>query len=462
MDKTLCWSVLSLLIFAMGADAQQDWQIHEWGTFTSLQDESGRAIGGINTDDEPVPDFVHSFFPILPAADIVPRQFNKGLPSCHPDVTMRLETPVIYFHPPPGTANGQSASVNVHFRGGWLTQFYPNAVADAPGLTNGFHLDSDTVGTLKWDHLQIGGDWPLTNTTEHVWIAPRQVRAANVRSSDGEGERFLFYRGVGHMDAPLRISRDPDSGELLIQSQLENLPSHRPLNISALWLVDIHSDGEIAFRTLPSLTLDGDSNRILQRTSGIFEAKDYQRANLEKLETSLKASLMAEGLFGDEAQALLSTWQVSYFKSPGMRVFFLCPRDWTDYYLPLHISLPAQINRVMVGRIELITPADRHKLQQLAALSPTSVRDQSIRFMQTGIQRYQDLRPVFAGKKAFTDVVPFPESYQTYLELGRFRNALLLDEEKERPTAGLAEFIDAYGLQGYQVAETRSGETLNR
>ena len=28
--------------------------VHEWGTFTSLQDELGRAIGGINTDDEPV------------------------------------------------------------------------------------------------------------------------------------------------------------------------------------------------------------------------------------------------------------------------------------------------------------------------------------------------------------------------------------------------------------------------
>ena len=34
--------------------------IHEWGTFTSLQDESGRTIGGVNIDDEPVPNFVHN------------------------------------------------------------------------------------------------------------------------------------------------------------------------------------------------------------------------------------------------------------------------------------------------------------------------------------------------------------------------------------------------------------------
>src|SRR5204863_2540425 len=33
--------------------------VHEWGTFTSLQNEASQAIGGINTDDEPVPRFVH-------------------------------------------------------------------------------------------------------------------------------------------------------------------------------------------------------------------------------------------------------------------------------------------------------------------------------------------------------------------------------------------------------------------
>ncbi len=453
MNKILYWPVLTaLLIFSTSAGAQQNWQIHEWGTFTSLQDETGRAIGGINTDDEPVPDFVHSYFPILPAADILPRQFNKGLPSCYPDVTMRLETPVIYFHPPPGAADGQNASVNVHFRGGWLTQFYPNAVADSPGLTNGCHLEANTIGTLNWDNMQIGGNWPLTNTTEHVWIAPRLVRAAKVRNSDGESERFLFYRGVGHMDAPLRISRDFAAGELLIHSQLGNFPVNRPLNIPVLWQVDINSDGEIAFRTLPSLVLDRDPKKVLERTSAVFASQDYNRGNLQKLEASLKEGLVGEGLFSDEAQALLNTWQVSYFKSPGMRVFFLCPRQWTEYYLPLQISLPAQISRVMVGRIELVTPADRAKLGQIAAFSPAEIRAQSTQFIKDGLEHNQDFRSVYNGEKPLSSIVSVPESYQTYLDLGRFRNALLLDEEKKRPTPGLSEFIGDYGLQGFQVS----------
>ena len=456
MNKTLFWPAVVLLMFSMGASAQENWQIHEWGTFTSLQDEFGRAIGAINTDDEPVPAFVHSYFPILPAADIIPRQFNKGLPSCDPDVTMRLETPVIYFHPPAGTANGQRASVNVHFRGGWLTQFYPNAVADSPGLTNGCHLAADKIGTLAWDNLQIGGNWPLTNTTAHVWIAPRLVRAARVQNSVGEAEKFLFYRGVGHMDAPLRISRDFAAGDLLIHSQLEQLPVDHPLSIRFIWLVDIDSNGQIAFRPLPSLTLDNDPNKVLQRTSARFAPQDYNRGNLQKLEASLKAALLAEGLFGDEAQALLNTWQVSYFKSAGLRVFFLCPREWTDYYLPLQISLPAQINRVMVGRIELVTPEDRAKLQQLAALSPAEILAQASRFAKDGLQHYREFPRVYDGEKPLSAIVTIPESYQTYLDLGRFRNALLLDEEKKQPTPGLTRFIAAYGLGGYPDSTTSS------
>src|SRR5262245_44465892 len=77
--------------------------VHEWGTFTSLQDETGRAIGGINTNDEPVPNFVHRLaYNLLLSPSEAPPTFFQGAPSCHPDVTMRLETPVIYFYPPAG------------------------------------------------------------------------------------------------------------------------------------------------------------------------------------------------------------------------------------------------------------------------------------------------------------------------------------------------------------------------
>src|SRR5690349_16153967 len=67
--------------------------VHEWGTFTSLQDESGEAIPGVNSDDEPLPLFTHNLALMLIIGTPV-----QGAPKCHPDVTLRLETPVIYFH----------------------------------------------------------------------------------------------------------------------------------------------------------------------------------------------------------------------------------------------------------------------------------------------------------------------------------------------------------------------------
>src|ERR1035438_3969689 len=121
--------------------------IHEWGTFTSLQDEAGRTLGGINTDDEPVPEFCHDIHGnLIVGQNEFPPVFFKGIHGCHPDVTMRLETPVIYFHPPAGASAPLTASVKVSFRGGWLTQFYPAA---EPGeLSSMAHLTEEATGTL--------------------------------------------------------------------------------------------------------------------------------------------------------------------------------------------------------------------------------------------------------------------------------------------------------------------------
>src|SRR4051812_2574025 len=130
--------------------------VHEWGTFTSLQDEAGRTIAGINCDDEPVPPFVHTL-----RWDLLVGTLSQGVPRCHPDVTMRLETPVMYFHLPPSTPTPLVLDVCAEFHGGWLTQFFPHADAEAPGLsktgvmTPG-PISKNTIGTLEWNALKVG------------------------------------------------------------------------------------------------------------------------------------------------------------------------------------------------------------------------------------------------------------------------------------------------------------------
>src|ERR1017187_3223084 len=472
MNKTFCLFGIVSLLTALRAGAEPKWTVHEWGTFTSLQNEAGEAIGGINTDEEPVPPFVHRLdgFALLTPTE-APPSFFKGAPSCHPDVTMRLETPVVYFHPPAGQAGLHTATVAVKFHGGWLSEFFPDADAYAPGLkdrTNHFpHLLSSTESRLEWKDLKIGGDWPVTNTTAHVWTSPRAVNAASVQTIGGESERFLFYRGIAHINAPLKISHDPNSGELLFRSQLENLPADQPLTLPALWLVDILSGGKIAFRTLPPVALNQDSKRYVAHTPAAFAPGDFSSGNLEKLKASLLAALVKDGLYPDEAQALLNTWEVSYFKSTGLRVFFLVPRAWTDFYLPLDISVPADLNRVMVGRIELVTPAQRDGLQEIARASTNEISQTAGQLVagfygrllsaitnQTSavqMQRFNDeMAQVNAGQKPLSTMLSIPKSYQTYLDLGRFRNALILDEAKHHPTEGLASFIAAYRLQACQ------------
>ena len=171
-NQTCSRVVVALLFCSTCAGVAQNWVVHEWGTFTSLQNEAGEALGGINTDDEPVPQFVHRLANhLLLQPTEIPMSFCQGAPSCHPDVTMRLETPVIYFHPPASQTNTARANVMVKFRGGWLTEYYPYAEARAAGLRpEGYdpqnpasfgrpfgHLRSDTESKLEWSSLEIGG-----------------------------------------------------------------------------------------------------------------------------------------------------------------------------------------------------------------------------------------------------------------------------------------------------------------
>ena len=50
---------------------------------------------------------------------------------------------------------------------------------------------------------------------------------------------------------------------------------------------------------------------------------------------------------------MLETWKASYFEKPGLRVFYIVPREWTDYFLPLSCPCRRASTRVIVGRIDL-------------------------------------------------------------------------------------------------------------
>jgi hypothetical protein len=117
--------------------------------------------------------------------------------------------------------------------------------------------------------------------------------------------------------------------------------------------VDVRADGLSAFRERGALTIArGDASAELGRLE-LFSNRDYAAGKLTELRSSMKHALVAAGLYDDEAEAMLETWGASYFHQPGLRIFYIVPRAWVNYYLPVEISVPHQMTRVLVGRIDL-------------------------------------------------------------------------------------------------------------
>jgi hypothetical protein len=453
--------IVALLLDSFGETscliASDSLVVHEWGTFTSLQDEQGRELTGINTDDEPVPAFVHNLNryvldgQVLSSSHWLYRQ--KGAPRVHPYVTMRLETPVIYFYPPKSWNGERTLHVSVHFRGGWLTQFYPAALPKTPGLeSNNFEfgkLTGQTISRLEWRDLRVGTGGIGPRTDEQVWLTPRNVAAANVTSSDGESEKYLFYRGVGRIRSPIKAVMDRQAGQLTLHANFDEvLTEQQAAQIPAAWLVHVRKNGECAFRTLNGFRVSGDPSPALATTGYRFAPGDFQPDCLPRLMAAMHPALVADGLRADEASALLGTWKRSYFTSPGLRLLYLVPRVWTDHYLPLSISAEAQISRVMVGRLELISDEQQTLLEELVRTASSDGK-----WLEQIADSPARVR-FLAGRTEFGELgVPIPPDFQTYLDLGRFRNALVVHQEKIEPTPNLTKFIETYQLQPFRVKE---------
>lgn len=463
-----CWNARCGQIFLFAAVGAVVWTgpawggeplvVHEWGTFTVLQDETGAALPGVNTDDEALPEFVHRLSSelVVGPSDLAPA-YSKGVPAIHREVTMRLETPVVYFHPPKGSGP-LKVDVRVGFRGGWLSEYYPSARADVPGVREGGfeagRITPDVEGSLRWTGLTVGGGATPPETDARVWLAPRKVESAPVRSADGESERYLFYRGVAHREAPLKVMREEGRDVLTVIDRFDpTLFAEGDTRATTLWLVHVREDGAVAFRRLGPLAIGGERDGVIARTPAAFAEGEFAVENLDRLRDEMHAALVGDGLFADEATAMLATWEAGYFRSPGERLFFLLPRAWTDAVLPIEVSAPAEITRTMVGRVELVTPRHRELLLRLSTL-PVGDLGWFFRAVGDGDDSQRTYADLWSGKLRLSQTaIKPPEDYKTYLALGRFRNALVLDAAGREGWEGLAGFVETYGLRYFTPDE---------
>ncbi len=111
----------------------------------------------------------------------------------------------------------------------------------------------------------------------------------------------------------------------------------------------------------------------------------------------------------------------------------------------------------MIGRIELITRKQRGCVARIAAAknpSSTWYHDWAAAHPDAW-KRFQQKREEGNLGALREEKIAIPDDYLAYLELGRFRNAIVLSELKDNATEGLQKFVDAYDLHEAKIADSK-------
>ncbi|HLD61208.1 MAG TPA: hypothetical protein VJA27_03725 [Patescibacteria group bacterium] len=322
--------------------------VHEWGTFTTLHATDGTRLGGLYFDEEQLPRFTYQHGDFTERADAVYR--HKGFdisPTNEPkNVTIKMETPVIYFY----SKKAQNATVQVDFPQGIISQWYPQNTSGNK-MNDNWDFTKPYKGGMKWKVkvLPPNSTTKLTPPKEEeteVWTSPRAVDANLVQSHKGEVEKFIFYRGVANFSIPVETKFTSDN-ELLVK----NTGQH---TLPKVFVYEKKADGSENLWWSDEMK-SGAEQKIN------FVTEQPTKADF----TAFEQALVAAGLYEKEAKAMLATWEESYFKHTGLRVFWIVPEENVNKLLPLKISpKPTETKRVFVGRVDLLTPAFERELQK--------------------------------------------------------------------------------------------------
>ena len=323
---------------------------HEWGTFTSVQGADGVQMEWNPLNLYELPGFVYSLFRPGLGRPTGAQSLSKTAFVAR----QRMETPVIYFY----SDAPLHVNVAVDFPQGKLTEWYPQArFAEELEKPNGQTRLVRKQNTLRWNNLAVipgtarGADTEITlpngEQGSHYYAA-RETDAVLVATDDGSGkrenEKFLFYRGIGHFVAPLTVTTTDAAGATLL------LANSSDEELRHLFAYEVRNG---AVRSVFSARIGPRE----QTTVRLTDAPSVPLAEARgRIAGQLRDALAAEGLFPREAAAMVKTWDDSWLGEEGVRVLYVLPRAWTDRTLPLRITpAPRAIERVMVGRAEIIT-----------------------------------------------------------------------------------------------------------
>ena len=329
---------------------------HEWGTFTSIAGDDGHAVRWqplSGTND--LPGFVEHFRNA---------NFKFGLSG-----TVRMETPVLYFY----STHRTTVSVRVAFSKGLITEWYPHAdrVTPAKTLTDASLYEKAPDATISWHSVTVNPDGTANYPNEgrlSRYYAARETNASPllVNSSTGlQHEKFLFYRGVSTFAVPLSVRVLQDGPSIAENLGGEAIPQA---------ILFERRGGRIGYRLVGAI-----------RNSSIINPPELT-SDVNSLSAELESTLTTQGLFPEEAHAMVQTWRDSWFEE-GSRLLYIVPRSFVDSVLPLSIQpAPANTARVFVGRLEVVTPATEKDIQTALASHDHATLAKYGRFLEPILQ----------------------------------------------------------------------------
>ena len=360
--------LIALLTGALAtAETRSDVIVHEWGTFLAMQGSDGVTLDGMYHEEHALPGFVH--------ARSRDQLRLRG-------AIVKGETPVIYFY----TRRPQRIAVAVDFPTGIWTQWYPQASTVAPTLAQTASPPETRNGRITW-YVNLIPDGTASPALPRIadgalWGFARDVSAAYVTNRDGpagggrEAERFIFYRGLGTSPLPLTMTA---SGGGTLRWTDPRMPSPRHLFVLRV------EKGRGVYRYLPGLQPGDSAGGVIPTMEGAEGARPLAEFT-EKIGNELADRLIESGLYTKEARAMVNTWRSSYFHSDGIRVLFILPQAWTDAAIPMRVSPPpAALVRVMVGRLELLTPEREQRAESAVrelASTDSATRDRAFAYLR--------------------------------------------------------------------------------
>jgi hypothetical protein len=324
--------------------------VHEWGTFTSIAAKDGGAVEWMpQNGPSDLPCFVNRM-------RLAPKGFLAG--------TVRMETPVLYFYSPTET----TVNVKVQFRQGVISEWFPAADVSPTTIEQTAFNRRSLVGTIAWPQVKVtpkAAEAFRTESRSNHYYAARATDATPVRVGT-DLEKFLFYRGVGRFSPPISATIAADGQVAVVGT------AGQPLGDLILFE---NRGGNTSYQTIRSVkdaaSLPGDS----------------PRGDLKTLHRELENILVRSGLYQKEAAAMVDTWRDSWFEE-GTRLLYVVPKQSVDSILPLQITpKPAQVERVFVGRLELITSSTQQDVRAAVLRSDVDSLKKYGRFFQPILQR---------------------------------------------------------------------------